>query len=80
MRGEGEPVFEHDFPGECDEVAEIGLGPNLPYTNNITSSPPSQSKGARMLFTSIHESLREFQRIENLDAAATLEWLKELAL
>ncbi|KAF8443643.1 hypothetical protein BGX38DRAFT_1199308 [Terfezia claveryi] len=27
MRGEGEPVFEHDFPGGNDAVAEIGLGP-----------------------------------------------------
>jgi len=27
MRSEGEPVFEHDFPGGSDEVAEIGLGP-----------------------------------------------------
>jgi len=27
MRGEGEPVIEHDFSGRSDEVAEIGLGP-----------------------------------------------------
>lgn len=27
MRGEGEPVFEHEFPGGTDAVAEIGLGP-----------------------------------------------------
>ena len=27
MRGEGGPIFEHDFPGGSDEVTEIGLGP-----------------------------------------------------
>ena len=27
MKGGGEPVFEHDFPGGVDAVAEIEFGP-----------------------------------------------------
>lgn len=42
--------------------------------------PPRASGFCGMLFTSLHESLREFQKIENLGTAAILTWLKELAL